>query len=76
MGEVWKALNTRLDRLVAIKFCHEPFSSRFEREARTIASDPVGALARLQWEEHTLSRATKSRPKCLPTFLRGSVQAA
>ena len=38
MGEVWKALDTRLDRLVAIKFCHERFSSHFEREARAIAA--------------------------------------
>src|SRR5215469_7465356 len=38
MGEVWKAMDTRLDRLVAIKFCHERFSSRFEREARAIAA--------------------------------------
>jgi eukaryotic-like serine/threonine-protein kinase len=37
MGEVWKARDTRLDRLVAIKFSREEFSARFEREARAIA---------------------------------------
>src|SRR5262245_61603500 len=33
MGEVWKARDTRLDRLVAIKTSHSRFSERFEREA-------------------------------------------
>ena len=37
MGEVWKARDTRLDRLVAIKVSKEQFSEHFEREAhRTI----------------------------------------
>jgi len=38
MGEVWKARDTRLDRLVAIKTSHTRFSERFEREARAIAA--------------------------------------
>ncbi len=38
MGEVWKARDTRLNRLVAIKAGHTPFSERFEREARAIAA--------------------------------------
>ncbi|MCL4809281.1 MAG: serine/threonine-protein kinase, partial [Thermoanaerobaculia bacterium] len=37
-GEVWKARDTRLDRLVAIKTSLGPFSERFEREARAIAA--------------------------------------
>ena len=37
MGEVYKARDTRLDRLVALKVCKEEFTDRFEREARTIA---------------------------------------
>src|SRR5262250_468975 len=37
MGEVWKARDTRLGRLVAIKFSQHQFSDRFEREARAIA---------------------------------------
>ncbi len=37
MGEVYKARDTRLERIVAVKVCHEQFSSRFEREARAIA---------------------------------------
>ena len=38
MGEVYKARDTRLDRLVAIKVSKEEFSERFEREARSIAA--------------------------------------
>src|SRR5258708_4243602 len=38
MGEVWKASDTRLDRIVAIKVSQENFSERFEREARAIAA--------------------------------------
>jgi eukaryotic-like serine/threonine-protein kinase len=38
MGEVYKARDTRLDRLVAIKISHQRFSDRFEREARAIAA--------------------------------------
>src|SRR6266853_313740 len=37
MGEVWKARDTRLDRIVAIKVSKEQFSERFQREARAIA---------------------------------------
>jgi serine/threonine protein kinase/Tol biopolymer transport system component len=38
MGEVWKARDTRLGRLVAIKTSQTGFSDRFEREARAIAA--------------------------------------
>ena len=38
MGEVYKARDTRLDRLVAIKFSKAEFSERFEREARAVAA--------------------------------------
>ena len=38
MGEVWKARDTRLDRIVAIKFCPNEISGRFLREARAIAA--------------------------------------
>jgi tetratricopeptide (TPR) repeat protein len=38
MGEVYKARDTRLDRIVAIKVSKEQFSERFEREARLIAA--------------------------------------
>jgi serine/threonine protein kinase len=38
MGEVFRAVDTRLGRPVAIKIAREKFSARFEREARVIAS--------------------------------------
>src|SRR5689334_15594440 len=38
MGEVFRAVDTRLARAVAVKITREQFSARFEREARTIAS--------------------------------------
>src|SRR6202795_452080 len=38
MGEVFRALDTRLGRAVAIKTTQERFSARFEREARAISS--------------------------------------
>ena len=38
MGEVYKARDTRLDRLVAIKISLERFSERFEKEARAVAA--------------------------------------
>jgi serine/threonine-protein kinase len=38
MGEVYRALDTRLDRVVAVKTSKEQFSERFEREARAVAA--------------------------------------
>src|SRR5436190_20859639 len=38
MGEVYKARDTRLNRVVAIKVSHEKFTARFEREARAVAA--------------------------------------
>ena len=44
MGEVYKATDTRLDRIVAVKVLHSRFSDnaerrqRFEREARAVSS--------------------------------------
>jgi serine/threonine protein kinase len=38
MGEVYKARDTRLDRMVAVKVSQERFSERFEREARAVAA--------------------------------------
>lgn len=37
MGELWKARDTRVDRIVAIKIWQRQFSERFEREARATA---------------------------------------
>jgi Tol biopolymer transport system component/predicted Ser/Thr protein kinase len=38
MGEVFRAVDTRLDRTVAIKLVKHEFSTRFEREARAISA--------------------------------------
>src|SRR6266566_4927436 len=38
MGEVYRARDTRLDRIVALKVSKEQFTERFEREARSIAA--------------------------------------
>src|SRR5277367_3475286 len=38
MGQVWKARDTRLDRVVAIKTSAAKFSERFDREARAVAA--------------------------------------
>ncbi len=38
MGEVFRAIDTRLGRAVAVKITQERFSGRFEREARAISS--------------------------------------
>src|ERR1700732_2417179 len=38
MGEVWKARDTRLGRLVAVKRLTDQHSDRFEQEARAIAA--------------------------------------
>jgi serine/threonine protein kinase len=38
MGEVWKARDTRLDRIVAIKRLKAEHAERFKREARAIAA--------------------------------------
>jgi serine/threonine protein kinase len=38
MGEVYKARDTRLDRIVAIKTSREQFTERLEREARAVAA--------------------------------------
>ncbi len=38
MGQVFKARDTRLGRVVAVKVSHEKFSERFAREARAVAA--------------------------------------
>jgi serine/threonine protein kinase len=38
MGQVWKARDTRLDRIVAIKVASANFTERFSTEARAIAA--------------------------------------
>ena len=53
MGDVYKARDTRLDRIVAIKVSKTEFSERFEREARAVAAlnhpNICTMLARIIW---------------------------
>ena len=53
MGEVWKARDSRLDRIVAIKRSNEEFSERFEREARAVAAmnHPKHLYAPRRWTQ-------------------------
>jgi serine/threonine protein kinase len=38
MGEVWRARDSRLDRVVALKISKAEFTERFEREAHAVAA--------------------------------------
>ena len=38
MGEVYKARDTRLERIVAVKVASGSFSEQFDREARAVAA--------------------------------------
>jgi serine/threonine protein kinase len=46
MGEVYKARDTRLDRIVAIKIAKGNFSERFERPRADPSSEASGVLSR------------------------------
>jgi serine/threonine protein kinase len=48
MGEVYKARDTRLNLVVAINFCNQQFSGRFERDARAVAA-LIGQINELLW---------------------------
>lgn len=63
MGEVYKARDTRLDRMVAIKVLRDlpdkpELAARFEREARAIA-----ALAKLGFEVTLTAVDTEQAPE-------------
>src|SRR2546428_4105692 len=87
MGKVYRAVDTRLDRAVAIKISAEQFSARFEREARAISSlnhphictlYDVGSnyLAMELVEGQTLASHLKEGPLAMERALRYGAQIA
>src|SRR5687767_15214943 len=65
MGEVWKARDTRLNRLVAIKASLGPFTERFEREARAIAARSEEHTSELQSLAYLVCRLLLEKKKTL-----------
>ena len=87
MGEVFRAIDTRLGRAVAIKTTREQFSARFAREARAISSlnhpnictlHDVGPnyLVMELVEGETLATRLKNGPLPMNTALLYAVQVA
>lgn len=87
MGEVFRALDTRLGRPVAIKLAHREFSARFEREARAISSVNHPHICALYdvgpnylvmelVEGETIAARLKSEPLPLKTVLLYASQIA
>src|SRR5437762_1170203 len=87
MGEVYKARDTRLDRIVALKVSNEKFSERFEREARAVAAlnhahictlHDVGPdyLVMEYIEGAPVVSQKKPQPMPLPEALRLAIQIA
>jgi tetratricopeptide (TPR) repeat protein len=87
MGEVFRAVDTRLGRVVAIKTTREQFSARFDREARAIASlnhpnictlHDVGPnyLVMELVDGETIAARLKSGPLPMHTALRYASQIA
>src|ERR1041384_1367916 len=87
MGEVYRAVDTRLGRAVAIKTTREEFNARFEREARAISSlnhpnictlHDVGPnyLVMELVEGETIAARLKNGPLPTPTVLLYASQIA
>src|SRR5712671_385640 len=87
MGEVYKARDTRLDRVVAIKVSKMQFTERFEREARAVAALNHPHICQLYdvgpdylvmeyLEGETLSNRLKKGPLSLEEALRLACELA
>jgi serine/threonine protein kinase len=83
MGEVWKARDTRLDRIVAIKRLKGQHTARFEQEARAIAAlNPASTRSKPRKRCPTLHRSQRSvgllarpRHRCVTGNCRSSATA-
>jgi serine/threonine protein kinase len=87
MGEVFRAVDTRLGRAIAIKTTREQFSARFEREARAISALNHPNICRLHdvgpnylvmelVEGETLAARLKNGPLPIQTVLLYGSQIA
>ncbi len=71
MGEVWRAKDTRLNRIVAIKLLrgeqtnHPDFHARFEREAKAISSFNHPHICTV----HDFAQRTVSNFSCWSTWM-------
>jgi serine/threonine protein kinase len=65
MGEVWKARDTRIDRIVAIKVSQEHFSEGFTREARAVAALDHRTSTTSSWN---FSKAPTRKPSPRPVL--------
>jgi eukaryotic-like serine/threonine-protein kinase len=78
MGEVYKARDTRLDRIVAVKIAQEKFSERFEREARAVAALNHPHICALYdvGPNYLVMEYIDGRPVCGPLSLDQSLKYA
>ena len=67
MGEVYRAVDTRLQRPVAIKVSAKQFSDRFEREARAISALNHPTSARSTTSARTTSSWSSSKVRRFPS---------
>jgi eukaryotic-like serine/threonine-protein kinase len=78
MGEVWKARDARLGRIVAIKQVKEPHSERFKREAHAIASLNHPYICQLHdiGEDYLVLEYVEGKPLPSPLPERDAVRLA
>jgi TolB-like protein/Flp pilus assembly protein TadD len=78
MGEVWKARDTRLGRIVAIKKVKEQHSERFKQEARSIAALNHPNICQLHdiGEDYLVLEYVEGKPLSSPLPEREAVRLA